>query len=466
MSKRIALLLTMATATCMISCDSEDNSCIQSSCDGSVLNVCHDGQIVEHKTCPNGCDGSQCIESMPAPYEGQTKCEGNTPMKYAGGTWNPQTPCAANQLCLQGICYDQGTKTTDNCINDQVQCSKTGVPQKCINNSWVDQTACTTGFACIQGKCEQAGSYFCTEGKLKCNDQNTPVKCVSNEWIEQEACPENHGCLEGICVENPKCWNKHCKVDETCMNNVCVPSWELETPDGTKCDTNTWVDYCTNNNEAVSCAKTSGVYRIKCATGCVVADMTIANDNDPWFPAFCDTNKSQYCTEKDIYLESSYCFSEKDKLGTTYYESSYQCAPKIGGGYFALDYNDYFDATGCPEGCDADNEHCAECIDKCNGNILDFCGEKDRQQLDCAELEAVCKSFSSVKIADCYDSSDECTELNSTKSKCDTTGGKGSVITWTCLHAENDKTDKNYWVKTATKACPAACNTAKTDCDK
>ncbi len=457
----------MAAATLgMISCDSEDSSCIKSTCEGSVLNVCRDGQIVEHKTCPNGCSDSQCIANAADAYEGQIKCEGNTPVRYTGGNWIPQTPCANYQRCLSGVCHNVADPENV-CTGDQMRCSKYGVPQKCLQEIWTDQTPCAAGYECMSGKCEPKAIQKCTEGKAICDNKGIPTKCIDGAWVEQATCTNNTTCKDGQCVEPPKCWNKQCAVDETCMNNVCVPNWQFDTPDGTKCNTETWVEYCNNENEAVSCASSKGVYRIKCSTSCVVVDLTIANNNEPWYPAFCDTDKSQYCTEKDIYLESYYCYSQTELNNKTYYESSYQCAPKFGGGYFALDYLAYFDPKNCPEGCDSDNEHCAECVDKCNGNILNYCTETERKQIDCAgELDAVCKSFSSAHKADCFDTSDECEKLNETRTRCDLTGGKGSVTTWTCLHADNDQTAKNYWVKTATKACPAACNAEKTDCSK
>ncbi len=464
MSKRLALLFSMMAFICVVSCDSDNESseeCDKNFCDGNVANICENGQLSQI-TCPFGCENGLC--SPLKCTNGQHSCAGNTPQQCINGVWYPQTRCNVSEVCRNGVC--ESRIPSDNCENDAMQCSNRGVPQKCIRTRWIDQTPCANGFTCVVGECKKTNS--CTNGSLKCSDDGIPYKCENSIWKKQSACGANTVCKFGKCVENLDCGGVICAEDETCTNHVCVPNAQFSMIDGTKCDPETWVDYCTDDGEAVSCATLSGVYREKCAHGCVVADMTLLNDGEYWHPSFCDSDKSQLCRENDIYLEKYYCFSEKKvgDLKASYYESSYQCAEKIGGGYFALDYNDYYEATACLYGCDDNLHRCAElvCKEYCVGNVLNYCGESGSEEMDCTELDAFCRSFSKVDYADCFDSADICPEANATKTSCDIKNGKSIVTTRTCLSATNVTEDKMYWVKTSTKTCSGACNSSKTDC--
>ena len=389
-----------------------------------------------------------------------------------GGAGNPcrndLAACTSGMVCKDGLCVEP---TAGNCAEGTVQCLDGKEVQKCIGGKWNTLETCSTGYACIVDKCVKLGPVdtSCKKGEKKCSDSGVPQICGdSGNWLDQSACSGNTKCRNGNC-ESTICWKYECKDDETCVNHRCVPTWELTTPAGTKCDTDTWVDFCSDSGEVVSCAKKTGVYRMKCEQGCKVADLSVAMDGKTWIPAFCDTKWSAKCT--GYTSEIPYCSSEVTANGKMYFEATYQCFPAYGGGYLGFDYGDsgYYDI--CTNKCDDKNEHCADL--KCNvednckaNNVLSACSKGVMEDIDCKEYDMFCQefTFNDKKYADCFDATDECLKLEDTKMSCSYKNSVGELSIWQCLKPDNSTNQKMYWIKTKTVNCENGCNATKNGC--
>ena len=483
---------------------------------------CVNNSWAKQAACADGLECSEGRCQLPAVVDncmsGSTKCDENSiPNKCIGNRWVKMNPCSDGRTCVNGYCAKP--VTTKACNTGSMKCDSDGAPIICENNDWVKQDPCPKGKMCVYGKCtDMIKERECTNGSVKCGDNNAPIRCEGNAWVKKDPCPKDQKCVygscvgstvtkectgdsgqctkdgvpqkcidgkwtdqkpcgkdekcsSGNCVATELCWNVTCKDDETCVNSVCVPNWELEAADGTKCDTDTFVEYCTDSGEAVACATTKGIYRNQCPEGCKVGDFTEIY-GDTWHPAFCDSFVSEFC-KGTTPEEVPYCSSETKKDGgLLYYESTYQCAPAFGGGYLALNYADFGYYTLCQYECDDDNLYCSKlppvikCAepDSCSGEELSYCSNGKIEKIDCVEFEAHCKSFAAHEYADCFDETDECTKLNEVKKSCETQNSVDILTEKTCLHADNDSGSKNYWVRTKRSACSKGCNQSKDGC--
>ncbi len=460
---------------------SQGTSCISGACVPDVVPVCVEGAVqcsasgvlqrcIGHSwqdqlPCPEGtiCTNGGCVSDLSC-QDGERQCSGNVPVICSNGVWTKLSACEAGTTCEAGDCKSKG------CTTGSLKCDGNS-PMACVDGKWTTGSACSAGENCVLGRCV-AKNDLCTEGSVRCSADGIPQKCVDGAWVGLDPCRLNEKCSVGSCVEKKKelCWNKECGINETCTNSVCVPNSELGVAKGAKCNPDTWVDYCMDDGTAVSCATTSGVYYISCPNGCKVGDFTMLMDGKPWFPAFCDTSWSQKCSA--LSNEIPYCQSEKKSSGEmVHFESTYQCVPAMGGGFFGMDYAGYDFYTNCKHGCDEDKKHCAvptcDERDHCTGDVYSYCKEGVIEKLDCEkELEAVCREFSSVGKIECYDDSDLCEKEGNTRTRCDSSSMKGTLITYTCLKADNEPADKLYWVKTKTEACSGDCDSERIACAK
>ena len=420
MNRRIGVLF-LATLV-LNACDEEKNVCSESVCQGDVLVYCRQVEVVEVR-CPFGCADGACMK--------------------------------LGQVCENGA----------------VRCSEAGVPQMCTNNVWQDQTACVGEMTCRQGVCVQVETTtedrVCDEGGKRCSRDGVPQICRDNRWEFQSACVGDAVCIDGEC-ERKTCGNDSCTSEETCVNDVCVPTAQLAMADGASCDPSTWVEYCSDANEAVSCASLKGVYRTQCSETrpCKVGDFTAFNDDTPWFPAFCDSPLSSHCYETT--LEIPYCTSVESDSGVKFYEATYICAPTYDG-FMALDYAEFGYLTTCEKnGCDDTQTICSDSAvcdsdDDCEGDVLKYCSNGQFVEMDCEEYEAVCRATTldnGARVANCFLEDDVCTTVGETKTSCT----NGVQTTRTCVHSEVD--GKNYWMKSSAIRCATQCKKSGVECAK
>lgn len=454
---------------CGASCDDNENhSCTVSTCLGNIAQICRQG-VIESFACPIGCRDGACLTADDVCTENSRRCKNEVPQFCSGQQWRDLAACTAGTICRDGSCV---SAVQTECVDGNLQCSNGNDVQKCVSGRWITIQTCQNGYACIFDKCVELGSGpACTKGDKRCSSDGLPQICdADGNWLDQASCPNNTRCQNGAC-ESTLCWKSICKDDETCLNFRCVPNWELTTPAGTECDPESWVDYCSNENEVVSCAKKTGVYRTKCDLGCKVIDLSIAMDGKTWIPAFCDTKWSEKCS--GYTNEIPYCSSEVTSNGKLYFQATYQCFPAFGGGYFGIDYGDSGYYEICTNKCDVKNEYCAdpkcEVEDSCSGNVLSACSNGVLEDIDCTDYDMSCRQFThnSNHYADCFDSIDECKSLEETKMKCEYKNSVGVLSLWTCLNPDNESGGSNqkmYWVKTKSINCENGCNADKTGC--
>ena len=319
-----------------------------------VPQICLQGTWVDQTACVNGnvCENGACVPALGNDdcVNDSIRCAAGIPQKCIQQVWVNQPACGMDQVCRQGICISNQT-----CVMGQTQCSG-GIPQTCVNGVWISRAGCGDGYTCVSGKCQPVAG--CQEGSPKCGTNDRPYECIGGQWVEQAACPEHSKCTSGQCIplENELCWDISCSQEEVCINSVCVPQKQLTMHHGDACDTETWVDYCTDADEAVTCVSNK-VYIAVCPTGCRVIDFSMLMDGQKWFPAFCDTKWTSRC--QYISNEIPYCVAEHTASGIQYYESTYQCVPVFGGGYIGFDYGLYQFSKPCSFGCDVAGEHCA-----------------------------------------------------------------------------------------------------------
>ena len=409
--------LCLLAAPLLAACES-DPECSQSRCEGDVAVMCHDGVRIE-RPCPYGCSDGRC-------------------QKRSG------------------------------CTEKATRCSADGVPQVCLGNAWKDLSPCKSPAVCHGGKCAtpQTQKAGCDEGRTRCSSDGVPQKCVGGIWVFQKPCGELEFCKDGACAANT-CGAARCAGDETCVNSVCVPSWQLSVANGAKCNPDTWVDYCSDANEVVSCSSQTGVYRDACTSQrpCTVGDFS-AVMGSPWSPAFCNSPLVTLCY--DTAAEIPYCTKDTAANPSFYFENTIQCGPSPSGGFLAVDYAEYYESTKCPNGCDTTQTACADapaCAEPetCDGDVLHTCrSDGTPYALNCAELDAVCRKFTYTRgyYANCFEASDACKQRGATKLSCD-----GSTLTThTCLAADGDASGALYWAVTSRLHCAKGCNDAKTGC--
>ncbi|MBQ9393894.1 MAG: hypothetical protein IJU23_00020 [Proteobacteria bacterium] len=464
MRKNWACLGALLLAACVASCDDNgDNSCTVSTCLGNVAQVCKNG-VIESMACPIGCRDGACINANDFCVDNARRCKDALPQFCSGQQWHDLAACPSGTVCSEGNCVNP---VVIECKESEVRCYDGKELQNCVGGKWNTKETCPTGYACIVDKCVKLGTS-CNQGDKKCSDSGIPQVCDANgKWIDRPACSGNMKCRNGSC-ESTICWKTECKADETCVNHRCVPNWELTTAAGTKCDPDTWVDYCSDKGEVVSCAVKTGVYRTKCELGCKVTDLSIAMDGKTWIPAFCDTKWSELCT--GFTSEIPYCTSEVTANGKMYFEATYQCFPAYGGGYLGFDYGDAGYYELCTNKCDDNKEHCAdlkcEVEDSCKQNVLAACSKGKMEDIDCTEYDMFCReySYNDRKYADCFDANDECQVLEDVKMACAYKNSVGELSLWKCLKPDNSTDQKLYWVKTKVVNCENGCNNTKDGC--
>ncbi len=260
--KKLFFLAGLFSMISVAGCDDSDSN--NRMCDDTLLPKCMDNSIQlrcsEHgiayyQICSQGCVTDDTGKSIckgenfcTTPCQAGEYCDYDTCVKGTRPV-DPVTPtdkctnCAANEVCVNGVCRLPGTCTTKaDCSNNQECvsgiCTDPQPQQTCV------QTGCATGFVCNQstGQCDPDTSSDCrTDG---CDDGyqcNQTTGLCEEDYPPQTHCKDT-GCKtgevcdmeSGVCVKEPECSDtKPCtEAGFTCESNHCVPSTKNCVSDG------------------------------------------------------------------------------------------------------------------------------------------------------------------------------------------------------------------------------------------
>ena len=107
-------------------------------------------------------------------------------------------------LAMISGCTEHSNADSDECLNNDMQCSATGVPQLCITGVWFDMAACAPGQTCQNGECTtpcigpecQTG---CIDLTRQCTPAGIPQICISGSWLDLMPCEAGTNCQLGEC---------------------------------------------------------------------------------------------------------------------------------------------------------------------------------------------------------------------------------------------------------------------------
>ena len=102
-------------------------------------------------------------------------------------------PCAEGETCHDGLgCVP--------CLGGSVRCLDNTQPQVCAedHSAWLDETPCAANELCLDGCCVPCG-----EGDVACYDADTLILCRDGEENTYEDCEPGGVCAQGACVTGP-----------------------------------------------------------------------------------------------------------------------------------------------------------------------------------------------------------------------------------------------------------------------
>lgn len=132
------------------------------------------------------------------------------PQKCIEQIWVDQEPCEGNLICSLGKCVKRASDSS--CTEYKTQCDN-GIPQICKDGKWVNQSECLESEICIKGRCQQKTISSCVDGQLQCSDDGIPQVCNNRLWVDKPACTDGRTCLK----EKGDCYSK---LLDSCAGNA------------------------------------------------------------------------------------------------------------------------------------------------------------------------------------------------------------------------------------------------------
>ncbi|MBQ9241830.1 MAG: hypothetical protein IJ165_01145 [Proteobacteria bacterium] len=194
-----------------------NNECSTSVCEGGMIRECHDGELMEPKSCEDGliCKNGGCVcESL------KYKCDGGVLMKCEGNGWKMVENCN-DKLC------NPNSGKCEGCKNDEYKCTGTNL-MRCENNHWKVASPCSLDRPC---NAERKSCDDCVTGEYQCPSDDSPdrKKCVKGKWVSDSdgkefKCKEGEICSKldgGACIKN----KTRCEKDKS----ICKSRTEVMT---------------------------------------------------------------------------------------------------------------------------------------------------------------------------------------------------------------------------------------------
>ena len=164
------------------------------------------------------------------------------PQVCVNGTWTDISACAPGYVCQNGgclpICNGPNCQGNTGCTNYSTQCSPTGIPQICLSGMWFDQTPCQPGFVCQSGVCTTPNTA-CIDYTTKCSQAGIPQICYAGNWIDNAPCAVGQTCINGKCTslctgpDCTPCTNNATQCSASGIPQICMAGyWIDQTPCG------------------------------------------------------------------------------------------------------------------------------------------------------------------------------------------------------------------------------------------
>ena len=201
-------------------CKACSSNCLTCS-DQNTCTSCEPGKYLSGGSC-NGCSAkfSHCLECDPSKC---TKCDGETDK-------------------INGVCVEQGCKTSADCAGNQV-CNASHECEECQEGyeKWGDSCVpegsdpeCTIDAECDENeKCENGGCVLKTCAEI--NADYTAAECAKNQTTNDVGVTGFNGACHTCTGTNGCSGNADCGSCQTCSNGQCV---NLSCGEGKTCDDN------------------------------------------------------------------------------------------------------------------------------------------------------------------------------------------------------------------------------------